>query len=68
MKASELIEDMVTLPNGRFSITDAQRVTLLNLVRSLEDDRIWLGCLESAGVDNWGGFEYAQELYAGDAD
>ena len=22
----------------------------------------WLDCLESAGVDNWCGYEYAQEL------
>ena len=23
----------------------------------------WLNCLEAAGVDNWSGYEYAQELY-----
>ena len=26
-------------------------------------DSIWLGCLEDAGVDNWDGIDYAQELY-----
>lgn len=25
--------------------------------------RDWLTCLESAGVDNWGGIDFAQELY-----
>lgn len=24
----------------------------------------WLQCLEAAGVDNWDGFEHAQEIYA----
>lgn len=24
---------------------------------------LWLECLEDAGVDNWGGMEFAQELY-----
>lgn len=24
---------------------------------------IWLQCLEDAGVDNWQGMEYAQELF-----
>lgn len=23
----------------------------------------WLECLEAAGVDNWDGYDYAQELY-----
>lgn len=26
----------------------------------------WLRCLEAAGVDNWGGFEIAQEISNGD--
>ncbi len=25
----------------------------------------WLECLESAGIDNWSGFEIAQELFSG---
>lgn len=30
-------------------------------------DRIyWLECLEAAGVDNWTGYHYAQELYQGE--
>ena len=29
---------------------------------SLEKDSTWLGYLEAAGVDNWGGYDYAQEM------
>lgn len=29
----------------------------------LEKDSEWLVALHAAGVDNWEGFEYAQELY-----
>jgi hypothetical protein len=28
----------------------------------LQERDQWLECLEAAGVDNWDGFEYAQEL------
>lgn len=28
----------------------------------LEKDSIWLSCLEGAGVDNWDGYSYAQEM------
>ena len=35
---------------------------------SLMADREWLQCLESAGVDNWGGIEYAYELQEGAED
>jgi len=30
---------------------------------SLVKDSNWLSCLENAGVDNWGGCDYARELY-----
>ena len=28
----------------------------------------WLGCLEGAGVDDWDGYDYAQEMYAQEYD
>lgn len=31
-----------------------------------EDQLWWLQCLESAGVDNWGGYDYAIDLYRGE--
>lgn len=29
----------------------------------LEDTQLFMDCLEGAGVDNWHGYEYAQEAY-----
>jgi len=29
----------------------------------LVEDRIWLECLQAAGVDNWNGYDYAIELF-----
>jgi hypothetical protein len=29
----------------------------------MEDRLFWLQCLEDAGVDNWGGIDYAYKLY-----
>lgn len=34
---------------------------------SLLQDRKWLEALEGAGVDNWEGYDYAREIYNGDA-
>jgi len=33
-----------------------------NIIGELQESQDWLDCLESAGVDNWCGYEYAQEL------
>lgn len=35
---------------------------LLEGIKRIEKLLTWLDCLESAGVDNWSGYEYAQEL------
>lgn len=36
---------------------------------SLKDDERWRMCVENAGVDNWGGYDYAmQEYYHGESD
>lgn len=32
-------------------------------IGKLEEDSIFLNCLRNAGVDNWCGFEFAQEDY-----
>jgi len=37
-------------------------IGLENSIIVLEDDVDWLHWLEAAGVDNWDGFEYAQEM------
>ena len=41
-------EQTVTIPQSEYD--------------SLLEDRKWLQCLESAGVDNWSGYEYAKDL------
>ena len=40
--------EMVTIPKSEYD--------------SLLEDSAWLGYLEAAGVDNWGGYDYAREL------
>ena len=34
----------------------------LAIYESLCEDAFWRECVESAGVDNWGGMDYAYEL------
>lgn len=38
-------------------------VQLKEFVGNAYDDRLWLDCLEGAGVDNWEGYDYAQDAY-----
>lgn len=44
------------VPGNMVVITQEQYAELL-------EDRKWLLALESAGVDNWSGYDYARELY-----
>lgn len=39
---------------------------LRDRVDSAEDDSNWLAALESAGVDNWSGYDYARKIYSGE--
>lgn len=43
------IDGMVTLPYEVWA--------------DMEDRLYWLTCLEDAGVDNWGGIDYAYQMY-----
>ena len=36
---------------------------LLNRLKELEDNDLFLGALRAAGVDNWSGYGDAQEMY-----
>lgn len=38
--------------------------TLLSNIAELEEDSLFLSCLEGAGVDNWDGYGDAQEMLA----
>jgi hypothetical protein len=35
----------------------------VDTLERLKDQALWLECLELAGVDNWGGCDYAGDLY-----
>lgn len=46
------------------SIPASDRVhKFLDELKSADESLHFLQCLEDAGVDNWSGFEYAQEEY-----
>lgn len=65
-KVITILENLVPLTGGEFLMSDADRVSLINAINSLEDTAFWVECLEAAGVDNWRGYEQAQALYEGD--
>ena len=43
-------------------ILDSEIDRLRKKVAELEEEVKWLHCLEAAGVDNWEGVDYAQEM------
>ena len=47
-------------------MTDNEETVTISLKEydQLLNDSDWLAALEDAGVDNWEGFEHAQEIYA----
>lgn len=45
---NKIAEELVTIPRKEYE--------------SLKEDSDWLQCLQSAGVDNWSGYDYAREL------
>ena len=48
MANTETVEETVTITKGEYE--------------DLLSDVEFLGCLQAAGVDNWGGYEHAQEM------
>jgi len=46
-----MTDDLITIPTAEYN--------------SLLRDSNWLTCLESAGVDNWEGIDYAYDLQNG---
>lgn len=39
-------------------------LSLLSELKEAQDRLHWLDCLEGAGVDNWSGYEEAQDMYS----
>jgi len=44
-------------------VDNATKTKLFNYLDKLEEDSNFLNCLRQAGVDNWEGYEDAQELF-----
>ena len=45
--------------------TDPETIEiLLSKYEQLVDDSLFLNCLRHAGVDNWDGYDYAQDEYS----
>ena len=42
------------------------KTKLFNYLDQLEEDSNFLNCLRQAGVDNWEGYEDAQDLFGGE--
>jgi hypothetical protein len=36
----------------------------IEVLKELQDQALWLDCLDTAGVDNWDGYDYAAEIYS----
>ena len=34
-----------------------------DIYQNMQEELLWLSCLEQAGVDNWSGIDHAYELY-----
>lgn len=56
-------ESVELVSNADGSVDEVEMITIPKKeYDSLVEDSDWLSCLESAGVDNWGGIDYAYEL------
>jgi len=42
---------------------DPEFDAVLEKIKGVEEDSDFLDCLNAAGVDNWGGYAEAQEMY-----
>jgi hypothetical protein len=49
----------------KYQETEKARETLDRLNTELQEESDWLRCLEAAGVDNWEGYEIAQDMRDG---
>jgi hypothetical protein len=44
-------------------MTKTHVLVALDYLKELEDDLMFLDALRAAGVDNWDGYDYAQDIY-----
>lgn len=58
---------MKILMNGGMTMNESEVVTISKIeYNDLLDDQKLLLCLQSAGVDNWLGYDFALEMYLDD--
>lgn len=57
----KLVKDYLDLKG--INTDDEDSIKLLSDLRDADEDALWLQCLESAGVDNWSGYDYASDLF-----
>lgn len=55
-------ENMIRGAILAMQVDNDTKTKLFNYLDNLVEDSNFLNCLRQAGVDNWGGYEYAQEL------
>ena len=61
----ETIKELITeaIGSGDYDTEFEEALeTELFLITKVEEDSEFLSCLEAAGVDNWEGYSYAQEM------
>lgn len=45
------------------NLLQEEKISLINYLNSLEDDKMFLDALNQEGVDNWIGYEFAYKTY-----
>lgn len=61
---NEKLSNMIRGGILAMQVDNKTKQNLFEYLDALEEDCRFLSCLRQAGVDNWGGYEDAQELYA----
>ena len=52
------------MPNANETAAKQTIIVTIDEWNKLREDSAFLNCLQNAGVDNWDGYEYAQDAYA----
>ena len=55
-------ENMIRGAILAMQVDNETKIKLFDYLDNLVEDSNFLNCLRQAGVDNWDGYEYAQEL------
>lgn len=61
-EAIDMIEDVPGFDDESTGVGNAWK-SVCNYIKFLEEESKWLAALESAGVDNWQGIDFAKEIF-----